>query len=130
MPGPRVNSARAGFVLFRPADLVFDGRVLQPDNYNIPIPKSMGTYMKTTIEVSSPLFLSAKDLARQRKTTLRALVEEGLRRVIAEDASSLGPAFKLDDASVRGREMLISDPRHWQELEDEHVVRRAARPRA
>jgi hypothetical protein len=31
-------------------------------------------------------------------------------------------AFKLKDASVRGGEMLISDPRKWQQLEEKHHV--------
>lgn len=34
--------------------------------------------MKTTIDVSDALFVIAKNVARERQTTLRALVEEGL----------------------------------------------------
>ncbi len=89
----------------------------------------MGTHIKTTIELSDTLFMSAKDFARQRQTTLRALVEEGLRHVMADAASSAKPAFRLKDASVKGREMLLSDPRQWQEMEQDHVVGRVARPR-
>jgi predicted transcriptional regulator len=40
--------------------------------------------MKTTIELSDPLFNAAKQLAQQSQTTLRALMEEGLRHVLAE----------------------------------------------
>ena len=97
--------------------------------HNAPIPCYMGTHMKTTIEVSDALFMSVKDFAQKRQTTMRALVEEGLRRVMAEGASEVKPAFKLDDASVQGKEMLISDPRRWQDLEEDHVVQRSARPR-
>jgi hypothetical protein len=32
------------------------------------------------------------------------------------------PPFKFQDASVHGGEMLISDPRKWQGLEEEHLV--------
>ena len=42
----------------------------------------MGTHMKTTIELSDALFHSAKELASKSQTTMRALVEEGLRRVL------------------------------------------------
>jgi predicted transcriptional regulator len=82
----------------------------------------MGAHMKTTIELSDALFHSAKELASKSHTTMRALVEEGLRRVLNDAQTKAKPAFKLKDASVRGGEMLISDPRKWQELEDEHLA--------
>ena len=88
----------------------------------------MGLRMKTTIEVSDALFESAKGLAQQRQTTLRALVEEGLRRVLSDSQTKAKPAFKLKDARVRGKEILIPDPRRWQELEDVHVAARVNRP--
>lgn len=81
----------------------------------------MGTHMKTTIELSDALFHSAKELASKSQTTMRALVEEGLRRVLNDAQAESKPAFKLKDASVRGGELLISDPRKWQQLEDEHL---------
>ena len=77
--------------------------------------------MKTTIELSDALFHSAKELASKSQTTMRALVEEGLRRVLNDAQAKSKPAFKLQDASVSGGKMLISDPRQWQELEDEHL---------
>jgi len=40
--------------------------------------------MKTTIEIQSELLRKAKEAARKEGTTLRSLVEEGLRRVLAE----------------------------------------------
>jgi hypothetical protein len=56
--------------------------------------------MKTTIEIADPLFTRAKAAAERGHTTLRALVEEGLRRVLADRA---GPGtFKLRDASFKG----------------------------
>jgi hypothetical protein len=97
-------------------------------DYNIPIFKNMGTHMKTTIEMSDALFNSAKQHAQQSHTTIRALVEEGLRRVLADNQSKAKPAFKLKNASVRGKDMLITDPREWQAMEAEHVAARAIKP--
>jgi hypothetical protein len=78
--------------------------------------------MKTTIELSDVLFHSAKEFANKSQTTMRALVEEGLRRVLNDAQAKTQPAFKLQDASVRGGEMLIANPRKWSQLEDEHLA--------
>lgn len=60
----------------------------------------MGTHMKTTIEISDALMQQARKLAAREKTTLRTLVEEGLRKVIAEKKR---PAeFHLRRASFKG----------------------------
>jgi hypothetical protein len=80
--------------------------------------------MKTTIEVSDALFATAKNLARERQTSLRALVEEGLRRVLSEATSQVKPAFKLKDARVHGQEVLLPNPHDWQQLEEDHVLSR------
>lgn len=90
----------------------------------------MGAHMKTTIDVSDALFDAAKTLALQRQTTLRALVEEGLRRVIADARPAAKAAFKLKNASVRGKEVLVADPRRWREMEEEHIAARVAPTRA
>ncbi len=95
---------------------------------NTPISKYVGTLMKTTIDLSDALFISAKSLAQSRQTTLRALVEEGLRRVLSDSQAQAKPAFKLQDARVHGQAMLLPDPRNWQALEEEHVIARVARP--
>lgn len=84
----------------------------------------MVTHMKTTIEVSDALFITAKNFARERQTSLRALVEEGLRRVLSEATNQVKPAFKLQDARVHGQEVLLPNPRDWQQLEEEHVLSR------
>jgi hypothetical protein len=41
--------------------------------------------MKTTIEIADDLLARAHQVARRRKTTLRALTEEGLRLVLSKD---------------------------------------------
>lgn len=61
----------------------------------------MGTHMKTTIDIADPLLDAAKAAAQQRGTTLRALVEMGLRHVL-DTAAQDKPAFQLRDASFGG----------------------------
>ena len=84
--------------------------------------------MKTTIEVSDPLFKSAKELAQRSQTTLRALIEEGLRRVISDSQVKAKSAFKLQKASVVGKAVLMPAPGRWQQLEEEHVMARTLAP--
>lgn len=57
--------------------------------------------MKTTIELPEALFAKAKRHARKHGTTLKALIEQGLRQVLATKADA--PTFKLRDASVNGK---------------------------
>lgn len=90
----------------------------------------MGSLMKTTIEMSDPLFKSAKELAQRSQTTLRALIEEGLRRVISDSQVKTKSAFKLKDASVGGKVVLMPEPAQWQRLEEEHVVTRTSGSKA
>jgi len=55
--------------------------------------------MKTTIEISDALLREARKLAAKEGVTLRALVERGLHRVIAE---TKGPPFRMRDGSFAG----------------------------
>jgi Bacterial antitoxin of type II TA system, VapB len=57
--------------------------------------------MKTTIEISDPLFAKAKALAQRDNTTLRQLVEQGLQQILRERSAKKKP-FKLRDGSVNG----------------------------
>ena len=74
--------------------------------------------------MSDPLFKSAKELAERSRTTLRTLIEEGLRRVISDSQVKAKSAFKLQKTSVGGTAVLMPEPAHWQQLEEEHVVAR------
>ena len=60
--------------------------------------------MKTTIDIANgragPVLRKARKLAARDGTTLRALVEQGLRRVLDEWERKHG--FRLRDASVKG----------------------------
>jgi len=55
--------------------------------------------IKTTIDIADSLLLAAKERAARDGTTLRALVEEGLRSVLGSRRTT---SFRLRDASVRG----------------------------
>ena len=72
--------------------------------------------MKTTVEISDPLLREARKLAAREGVTLKALVERGLHRVVAE---AKRPAFRLRAASFKGgglqREMQDAD---WNRLRD------------
>ena len=57
--------------------------------------------MKTTVEIPDPLAEEAKALARREKTTLRALIEAGLRHVVRDRLRRA--RFQLRDASFGGR---------------------------
>ncbi len=73
--------------------------------------------MKTTIDISDSILLQAKRLAARRGTTVKALVELGLRRVIAEKNTDSHFVFepvtdKLGAASGHSPAM------PWEQLRD------------
>ena len=61
----------------------------------------MGSNMKTTIDISDALLTEAKKLSAQRRTTLRSLVEQGLREIISKQNSDRN--FRLRKASFKGK---------------------------
>ena len=56
--------------------------------------------MKTTLDIADPLLREARHVAAREGTTLRALVEQGLRQVVAEKKRKR--LFRLRKASFRG----------------------------
>lgn len=56
--------------------------------------------MKTTVDLPAALVREAQDVARTEGTTLRTLVEDGLR--VALERRRSGSRFRLPDASVDG----------------------------
>ena len=78
----------------------------------------MGTHMKTTIELGDSLLVEAKRVAAEEKTTLRALVEAGLREVLAKRSRRAAP-FRLRRVTVKGQGVRaeLSDA-SWQQLRD------------
>lgn len=56
---------------------------------------------KTTVEISEDLLREARELAARDGVTLRAVLERGLHRAIAEGQRSR--SFRLRKASFRGK---------------------------
>ncbi len=55
--------------------------------------------MKTTVEIPDSLLERARKTARREKTTVRALIQEGLHRVLRDRGT---PPFRLRDARFQG----------------------------
>jgi hypothetical protein len=77
----------------------------------------MVTHMKTTIEIATPVLEEAKRLARAEGVTLRVLVEEGLRTVVAARGARKG--FQLKNESFAGKGVRSGvDEGCWVEIRD------------
>lgn len=80
--------------------------------------------MKITIDLPDVLFDEVKALALRKKTTMKAIVEDGLRRLLLDVNTAKHQAFKLENKRVGGGQMLIADPRDWRNLELNHIAAR------
>ena len=60
----------------------------------------MASHMKTTIQIADSILEEARKLARRERTSLKALVEEGLRRIISERKQRTD--FRLRKAHFKG----------------------------
>jgi Arc/MetJ family transcription regulator len=61
----------------------------------------MVSNMKTTIDITDALLAEARQLADQKGTTLKSLVETGLRHVIEENTAETKP-FRLKKHTFKG----------------------------
>ncbi len=61
----------------------------------------MVAHMKTTVDIAEAVLKQAKLIAAREGTTLRALIEEGLREALNKRTRS-EQGFKLRDASFKG----------------------------
>ena len=73
--------------------------------------------MKTTLDISDDLLLRAKDLARERKTTLRSVVEEGLATVLNDDGQAELPAIAPVTFKGKGLQPEFAG-KGWQAMEE------------
>jgi len=73
--------------------------------------------MKTTLDISDPLLREARKIAAREGTTLRALVEQGLRKIIA-DRKAARP-FRLHIVTFNGQG-LVPELRDadWDKIRD------------
>lgn len=72
-------------------------------------------HMKTTVDISDPIFVKAKRLAARKQITLKALIESALRDAI--EASERSPrAAELETHVVSGNG--LRPGRSWDELID------------
>jgi hypothetical protein len=60
----------------------------------------MGIYMKTTVDISDALHEEARKIASAENSSIKALIEEGLRRVV--DERRYRRIFKLRKATFKG----------------------------
>lgn len=75
--------------------------------------------MKTTIEIADDLLVRAQKLARRQKTTLRALIEQGLRLVLKENESRISDwTWKPVVVAGKGIAPEFKDAR-WDKIRDE-----------
>ena len=72
--------------------------------------------MKTTVEISDALLDEAKRVASRESSTLRELIEEGLRRSIDERRKR--KSFRLRRASYRGRGLQPGVSSEWAQLRE------------
>jgi len=75
----------------------------------------MDTHMKTTIDLPDALLKAAKAVAARDGTTVRELVDAGLRQVLRQRQATV--AFVLVDASVGGNGLRPEmRERSWDEI--------------
>jgi hypothetical protein len=73
--------------------------------------------MKTTIELADDLAKRAKALARRRGTTLRAVVEDGIR--LALEREKAGAPYRLPDKRFGGKGLKPEcEHRAWSQIRE------------
>ena len=73
--------------------------------------------MKTTVEISNVLLRQARRLAARDQTTVRALIEEGLRRVVAERSRFSGFQLRKVTFGGNGLQPALREA-SWQQIRD------------
>ena len=77
----------------------------------------MARHMKTTVEISDALLREAKRVAARDQTTVRALIEEGLRQSL--EARNDKRRFRMRDASYgKGGLRPEVEDGSWERLRD------------
>ena len=77
----------------------------------------MVSHMKTTVQIPDSLLKEARKVAREEHTTMKALIETGLRRVISEHSQR--ERFKLRKATFKGKGLQPDfEGASWDKLRD------------
>ena len=73
--------------------------------------------MKTTVHIPDSLIEEARKIASREKTTIKALIEEGLRRTI--DDRKQKRSFRLREATFKGNGLQpgVADA-SWEKIRD------------
>ena len=85
----------------------------------------MGSRMKTTVELPDDLLIQAKQFAAGRRTTLRALLESGLRHELKQSAPAKKKRPAIKWITVPG-----GPPKDWDVSDRETIMKRLLRDRA
>jgi len=84
------------------------------------------THMKTTVEIAEDLFARTREVAQREGTTLRNLIEEGLRAALARREQQV-PVYQWPDLSVAGEGLDPEiDEGSWEPLRDRIYAGRGA----
>lgn len=77
----------------------------------------MVSHMKTTIQIPDSLMKEARKLANEEHTTLKSLMEEGLRRIISEHRQR--GEFRLRKATFCGKGLQPHlEGATWEQIRD------------
>ncbi len=81
--------------------------------------------MKTTIEIAEDLFARSEEVAQREGTTLRTLIEEGLRAALAQREQKA--SYRWPDLSVAGEGVAPEiEVDNWNLLRDRIFAGRGA----
>ena len=81
--------------------------------------------MKTTVEIAEDLLVRIREVAQREGTTLRALIEEGLRVALARREQKT--SYRWPDLSVGGEGLAPEiEEGTWEPLRDQIFTRRGA----
>jgi hypothetical protein len=81
--------------------------------------------MKTTVEIAEDLFARTREVARREGTTLRSLIEEGLRAALAQREQRA--SYRWPDLSVTGEGLAPEiEEGSWEPLRDRIYAGRGA----
>lgn len=89
-----------------------------------PISVVWSSHMKTTVEIAEDLFMRSREVAQREGTTLRNLIEEGLRAALARREQT--SPYHWPDLSTAGEGAVDIEQGSWESLRDRIYAGRGA----